>query len=890
MKFQSNAIFNGTITANSVADAGTNTDKFLVLNSSGLVTYRTALELYNDLGIGSLPAGFTSTVKHAVKAGVALTKGQAVYVTGADGTNMIVGKASNASEATSSKTMGLIESNLSNNGIGNVITEGLLAGLNTTGATNAGDPVWLGTDGNLIYGLTNKPYAPAHLVFIGIVTRINANNGEIFVKVQNGLELNELHDADLKTTTPINGHILGYNGTLWVNKTIAGWLGYTPVTNARTLTINGTAYDLSADRSWTINSMVYPSAGIAVSTGTAWGTSITDNSSNWNTAFGWGNHASAGYVPGARTLTINGTTFDLTANRSWTIDSTSASTRTVQKFTSTSNQSVFTITGGYTVGMVDVYVNGVKLDNAGDFTATNGTTVVLTDALIANQIVEVYKFGSQFIPNNALRQVTNFTATAGQTTFTVNYSVGLVDVYYNGSCLAQSEYTAINGTSIILATACQVNDIVVVYAYSYSVGAYSGIGGSGTTNYLPKFTSSSVIGNSLIFDNGTNVGIGTTTPSAKLTLIGGEMRWGFTSDMGALSYTGGNPMIQALGALNMIFATNGNERMRITSTGNVGIGTNSPDALLRIDSNTASANNNMLYLYNADFTSTTRSFIRVRNNISAGSTYSSYFGQGADKKTYIIANDTSRNDLVINGDDGYIGMGTKNPSSRLTIIRDSPFNTGDQALRIRATDGDGYNLWMGASSNGYATIQAYQDNVGGATLCLNPLNGGNVLIGTLSNVGQKLRIYQPSTAQWNIKLIQPNGSDQLFQEFLTTTDNDATNTARGSIRYNGTNVLYLGTSDYRLKEDLKDYNGLDVISQIKTYNFKWIEAGTRDYGVMAHELQEVLPNYVTGAKDDINEDGSINPQQVDYSKLVPVLVKAIQELKAELDSLKQLVK
>ena len=254
MKFQSNSIFNGTITANSVADAGTNTDKFLVLNSSGLVTYRTALELYNDLGIGSLPAGYTSTVKHQVKAGVALTKGQAVYVTSADGTNMIVGKASNASEATSSKTMGLIESTLSLNGQGNVITEGLLAGLDTTAATNPGDPVWLGTDGNLIYGLTNKPYAPAHLVFIGIVTRINANNGEIFVKVQNGFELEELHNVDLKTTSPINGHILGYNGTLWVNKTIAGWLGYTPADAANIPTRTETVFTATANQSvFTVN-------------------------------------------------------------------------------------------------------------------------------------------------------------------------------------------------------------------------------------------------------------------------------------------------------------------------------------------------------------------------------------------------------------------------------------------------------------------------------------------------------------------------------------------------------------------------------------------------------------------------------------------------------------
>lgn len=68
------------------------------------------------------------------------------------------------------------------------------------------------------------------------------------------------------------------------------------VPNARTMTINGVTYDLSTNRSWSIDSMVYPAAGIPISTGTAWGTSITDNSANWNTAYGWGNHASQGYA------------------------------------------------------------------------------------------------------------------------------------------------------------------------------------------------------------------------------------------------------------------------------------------------------------------------------------------------------------------------------------------------------------------------------------------------------------------------------------------------------------------------------------------------------------------------------------------------------------------
>lgn len=190
-------------------------------------------------------ADWTSVVKHTVKnngLNGTITKGTAVYVTGSDGTNMLVGKASNTSEATSSKTMGLMQSDITTTGgtqTGFVITEGLLSGLNTAGQT-AGDPVWLGVNGALIYGLANKPYAPSHLVFIGIVTKVSAGSGEIFVKVQNGFELKEIHDIDLITTTPINGHLLGFDGTLWVNKTIAGWLGFTPQQQL-TLTTTGTS-------------------------------------------------------------------------------------------------------------------------------------------------------------------------------------------------------------------------------------------------------------------------------------------------------------------------------------------------------------------------------------------------------------------------------------------------------------------------------------------------------------------------------------------------------------------------------------------------------------------------------------------------------------------------
>lgn len=162
---------------------------------------------------------YTSSVKHIVKLGENINKGQAVYVSSADGTNMVVSKASNATEATSSKTMGLLAASGTTNAQVYVITEGLLAGLDTSAAIAAGDPVWLGANGNLLYGLANKPVAPIHMVFIGIVTRKQSNNGEIFVKVQNGFELQELHNVLI--SSPADNEVLTYESStgLWKNKT-----------------------------------------------------------------------------------------------------------------------------------------------------------------------------------------------------------------------------------------------------------------------------------------------------------------------------------------------------------------------------------------------------------------------------------------------------------------------------------------------------------------------------------------------------------------------------------------------------------------------------------------------------------------------------------------------
>ena len=157
-------------------------------------------------------------------------------------------------------------------------------------------------------------------------------------------------------------------------------LTYTPVTNARTLTINGTTYDLTADRSWSIAAGV---TSFNTRTGAISLTSLDVTDALTYTP-----------VTNARTLTINGTSYDLSANRSWTI-APDVSVRNTYAFTATAAQTTFTVSGGYTVGLVDVFINGVKLA-AADFTATNGTTVVLGTGTGVGNIVEIIKYVSAF--------------------------------------------------------------------------------------------------------------------------------------------------------------------------------------------------------------------------------------------------------------------------------------------------------------------------------------------------------------------------------------------------------------------------------------------------------------------------------------------------------------
>jgi hypothetical protein len=144
---------------------------------------------------GATAATNAQVVRFYVKntTGTTIPKGSAVYVSGATGDNALISLASATSDPTSSKTLGITAESIANDAFGYVIEAGYLTNIDTS-ATTAGAAVWLGnTPGSLVF--VTPPAEPSHSVYLGVVVRVQAINGSILVKVQNGYELDELHDV-----------------------------------------------------------------------------------------------------------------------------------------------------------------------------------------------------------------------------------------------------------------------------------------------------------------------------------------------------------------------------------------------------------------------------------------------------------------------------------------------------------------------------------------------------------------------------------------------------------------------------------------------------------------------------------------------------------------------
>lgn len=237
---------NNNITSMTGVTGGISSPDFIQFDTGATVT-NAAGRLYWDATQQTLTVGLNANIAADVgqtlyayatnDEAVTINKGQPVYMFAAQGDRVSVKLASNTSDATSAKTLGICAENIAAGQAGMILCQGVQDGLDMS-AYSPGDTLYLGaTAGTLT---STKPYAPNHLVYIGVVERANAGNGRLYVRVQDGYELDELHNVSAQN--PTNGQVLIYNEStsLWTKNTLTAGTAIGVTNGAGSITINNT--------------------------------------------------------------------------------------------------------------------------------------------------------------------------------------------------------------------------------------------------------------------------------------------------------------------------------------------------------------------------------------------------------------------------------------------------------------------------------------------------------------------------------------------------------------------------------------------------------------------------------------------------------------------------
>jgi hypothetical protein len=357
---------------------------------------------------------------------------------------------------------------------------------------------------------------------------------------------------------------------------------------------------------------------------------------------------------------------------------------------------------------------------------------------------------------------------------------------------------------------------------------------SGTTNYIPKFTSSSAIGNSLIFDNGTNVGIGTTTLSASTNYralningtTGSEIYLkGSSVDYGYIYANSGAVVLATQTAIPLNLQTNATTRLSISSTG-ASTFTSSAGEPIVINSTNATVLNTS-YKYN---NGTQLGYIGTGQGLINGGGSTIFAMRSENSMAFSVNGGNIAINIASNKTVEIKGVGAN--SDGLVV-----FYGGTSTASFKFSQGGSNAIFNGFNSSGTNT---YSFHTFGHSF-IN--NSANFSIGSSSDAGYKLYVVGTIYATGNIT----------------------------------------ANSDLTLKKNLKLIdNPIDKLMALNGYAYQWKSDDSHQYGVIAQEVEKILPYAVSTGNDGI--------KGVSYNQLTPLLIEGFKSHESEITILKARVK
>ena len=319
------------------------------------------------------------------------------------------------------------------------------------------------------------------------------------------------------------------------------------------------------------------------------------------------------------------------------------------------------------------------------------------------------------------------------------------------------------------------------------------------------------------------------------------------------------------------FSEGGVESMRIDSSGNVGIGTSSPSEKLHVNSGAGNVpalfestdpiavvqfKDNNSTLFNAVGVQTNSLIFYSGDNINMRLDNSGNMGLGITPSA--LASGYKGFEINV------VGNALTSSGSILNLstnaIRGATFTYGVTSPASLYQQSSGTHNWYTAPSGTAGNTISF-------TQAMTLDSSGNLPVGTTTSTGRVA------------VQVAANGDPGVYFR-------NASGTNVGQIQVQSASTVYVTSSDYRLKENVTPMTGaLAAVAALKPCTYTWKESGEASQGFIAHELQEVCPDAVTGEKDAVNEDGSIKPQGIDTSFLVATLTAAIQEQQAIIQTL-----